>query len=86
MHELRTDLKQLRDLGREGYAQKRLAVFTWRFCDLSIWYKEIKEHFGRWYNLRRGCKETLWMERFKSVLVQDGEAPQFALRDLKGGG
>ena len=74
MHELRTDLKQLRDLGQEAYAQERLAVFTRRFCDLSIWCKEIKERFGRWYNRRHGRKGTLWMERFKSVLVQDGEA------------
>ena len=74
MHELRTDLKQLRDLGQEAYAQERLAVFTRRFCDLSIWCKEIKERFGRWYNKRHGRKGTLWMDRFKSVLVQDGEA------------
>ncbi len=74
MHELRNDLKQLRDLGQEQYAEKRLAVFTRRFCDLSIWCKEIKERFGRWYNRRHGRKGTLWMERFKSVLVEDGEA------------
>ena len=74
MHELRSDLKELRSAGQEKYAQERLAVFTRRFCDLSIWCKEIKERFGRWYNKRHGRKGTLWMERFKSVLVQDGEA------------
>ena len=74
MHELRGDLKELRSAGQEHHAQERLAVFIRRFCDLSIWCKEIKERFGRWYNKRHGRKGTLWMERFKSVLVQDGEA------------
>ena len=74
IHELREDLKQMRQLGMEELATARLAVFKRRFGDLSIWCKEIKERFGRWYNKRHGRKGTLWMDRFKSVLVEDGEA------------
>ena len=74
MHELKTDLQDMRRLGNEQQAQERLATFKRRFCDLSIWVKEIKERFGRWYNQRHERKGTLWMERFKSVLVEDGEA------------
>ena len=37
--------------------------------------KEIKERFSRWFNTRRGRRGTLWMDRFKSVLVEGkGEA------------
>jgi len=36
--------------------------------------KELKERFSRWFNKRHGRRGTLWQERYKSVLVQDGEA------------
>jgi putative transposase len=74
MHDLRTNLQELRRMGCEGLVQERLKAFKRRFCDLSIWGKEIKERFGRWYNQRHGRKGALWMERFKSVLVENGEA------------
>ncbi len=34
----------------------------------------MKERFSRWYNKHHNRRGTLWMERFKSVLVEDGEA------------
>jgi len=45
-----------------------------RMGDLSRYVKEVKERFTRWYNKRHGRRGTLWMDRFKSVLVEDGEA------------
>jgi putative transposase len=51
---------------------------------LSIFVKEVKERFSRWYNKRHGRKGTLWMDRFKSVLVEGGrkdDAPD-ALRTM----
>ena len=74
MSQLRDDLAEFRRLGLEDQAQARLNAFKRRFCDLSIWCKEIKERFGRWYNKRHRRKGTLWMDRFKSVLVEDGQA------------
>lgn len=74
MSRLRNDLAEFRRLGMETQAQARLDAFKRRFCDLSIWCKEIKERFGRWYNKRHSRKGTLWMDRFKSVLVEDGQA------------
>ncbi len=35
---------------------------------------ELKERFSRWYNKHHSRRGTLWMERFRSVLVEDGEA------------
>ena len=74
MIQLRDELAEFRRLGLEDQAQARLDSFKRRFCDLSIWCKEIKERFGRWYNKRHSRKGTLWMDRFKSVLVEDGQA------------
>jgi len=44
-----------------------------RMGDLSIFVKELKERFTKWYNRREDRRGTLWEERFKSVLVEDSE-------------
>jgi hypothetical protein len=41
--------------------------------DLSVFVKELKERFTKWYNRREGRRGTLWEERFKSVLVEDSD-------------
>ncbi|MFT7172231.1 MAG: hypothetical protein ACI9NQ_000440 [Paracoccaceae bacterium] len=46
--------------------------FMKRFCDVSVFMKELKERFSRWFNKQNGRRGPLWMDRFKSVLV-DGE-------------
>ena len=72
---LRADLAELRRLGLESRAQQKLLAIKKRFCDLSIYIKEVKERFSRWFNKRRGRRGTLWMDRFKSILVEGrGEA------------
>jgi hypothetical protein len=71
---LRKGVEELRAKGREEDAEKVLESFRRRFCEVSLWTKEVKERFSKWLNKRRGRRGTLWMERFKSVLVQDGEA------------
>ncbi len=69
---LRDELAELRKTGQQERAEEKLRAFFPRFCDLSIWCKEIKERFTRWYNRRHQRKGTLWMDRFKSVLVEPG--------------
>lgn len=72
---LRDELADLRQRGLEVLAQQRLEAIKRRFCDLSLFVKEVKERFSRWFNKRLGRKGTLWMDRFKSVLVEGkGEA------------
>jgi len=44
-----------------------------RMGDLSVFVKELKERFTKWYNRREERRGTLWEERFKSVLVEDSE-------------
>jgi putative transposase len=69
---LRQDLAELRRMGLEKRAQERLEAIKKRFCDLSIYVKEVKERYSRWFNKRRGRRGTLWMDRFKSVMVESG--------------
>ena len=72
---LRDELADLRARGMAVLAEQRLVALKKRFCDLSLFVKEVKERFSRWFNKRRGRRGTLWMDRFKSVLVEgQGEA------------
>lgn len=47
-----------------------------RMHDLSEFMKTVKQRFSIWYNRQHGNRRgTLWMERFKSVLVQGAGNP-----------
>ena len=74
MSALGRELKDYRERGLPELAEQILTKYRKRFCNLSLFVKEIKERFTRWYNKKEGRKGTLWMDRFKSVIVQDGEA------------
>ena len=43
-----------------------------RMGNISEFEKLLKQGFSSWYNRRHNRRGTLWMERFKSVLVEDG--------------
>lgn len=47
---------------REQYLQ--------RMGDVSVFMKELKQRFSRWFNQTHQRFGTLWAERFKSVLVE----------------
>jgi REP element-mobilizing transposase RayT len=71
---LRHEITRVREAGREHEVALMLDTFRKRFCDLSCFVKELKERFSRWFNKHHERRGTLWMDRFKSVLVEDGEA------------
>ena len=73
LKQLRNELESFRARGMEDEVQKVLQRFKDRFCDVSLFVKELKERFSRWFNKQNGRRGTLWMDRFKSVCV-DGEA------------
>ncbi|OAG27328.1 transposase [Thermodesulfatator autotrophicus] len=64
------------------YGQKRKIFFyeelikKWRarLGNLSRYVQEIKQRFSRWYNKRVERKGYFWADRFKSVIVETGEA------------
>ena len=60
------------DLRRLGKLSKQLAEpLRRRMGDLSVFMKELKVRFSKWYNRRHRRFGTLWAERFKSVLLED---------------
>ncbi len=71
---LRRELGDLRRRGMADEASALLERFKGRIGKLSSYVKELKERFSRWYNKQHGRKGTLWMDRYKSVLVEDGDA------------
>jgi putative transposase len=54
--------------------QRLLESYRRRMFDLSIFIKELKGRFAQWYNRRHGRYGVLWADRFKSVLIEGGEA------------
>jgi REP element-mobilizing transposase RayT len=68
--QLQAEFTEWRRLGNETAVQKKLDSFKHRLCDLSRFVKEVKERFSRWYNKRHQRRGTLWMDRFKSVLIE----------------
>ena len=74
MDRLLSEVNSLRKQGVEYQAVERLNAIRRRFCDLGIWMKELKERFSHWYNRRHQRKGTMWMARYKSVLVEGSES------------
>ena len=54
------------------FPEGRLCDFRERFSSLSAYMKDIKQTFSNFYNKRKKRKGTLWGERFKSVIVEQG--------------
>lgn len=50
------------------------ARYRLRMHNISEFMGQVKHRFSCWYNRVNGRKGTLWEERFRSVLVQSGDA------------
>ncbi len=73
--EVRWQLQMRREAGDdEGAERLKEEKFLYRMWDLSQFMKVLKGRFTQWFNKRHGRKGTLWEDRFKSVLVEDGYA------------
>ncbi len=60
--------------GNTEAVAKVAASVRGRLFDLSKFMKEFKHKFSTWFNGGHGRRGTLWEERFKSVLLEEGEA------------
>ena len=56
------------------FPQEKVPVFRFKWASLSELVREIKQTFSRYFNKRHNRRGTLWGERFKSLIVEDGEA------------
>jgi len=74
MAEIRWQLGLFREQGSTHGAEEYRESFLCRMWDLSQFMKTLKQRFTRWFNKVHGRCGTLWEERFKSVLVEDGHA------------
>lgn len=59
--------------GNTAWEEAVLERYSSRMCDLSVFVKELKERFSKWYNRKHHRRGTLWEERFKSVLVENSD-------------
>ncbi len=51
----------------------QVPYFREKFSNLSEYMREIKQRFSRFYNKRHERKGYFWGERFKSVIVENGD-------------
>jgi putative transposase len=58
----------------DAQVQRLLDGYRRRMYDISVFIKELKGRFAQWYNQRHDRYGVLWAERFKSVLLEGGEA------------
>ena len=61
------------DMKKEIYPFE-IAIYRRKLEDISEYMKSIKLTFTRWYNRINDRKGYLWGDRFKSVLIESGEA------------
>ncbi len=54
------------------FTEEKVEFFRKKWSSLSEYVRDIKQRFSRFYNKRHGRKGFFWGERFKSVIVEDG--------------
>src|SRR6056297_1339310 len=74
MGKIRWELEHYRSQKNEAAAEKLRTKYFVRMWDLSAYMKVLKQRFSSWFNRKHGRKGTLWEDRFKSSLVEDGHA------------
>ena len=69
---------RMEDYTRESGMSKAVASihkrFTYRMQDLGEFMKGLLQRFSQWFNRAHSRSGTLWEDRFKSVIVEDGVA------------
>ncbi|MFT5855788.1 MAG: putative transposase, partial [Verrucomicrobiales bacterium] len=68
------ELETCRSIGNVAGVERIASKVRARLFDLSLFMKELKLRMTLAYNFSTGRRGTLWEGRFKSVLVQGGEA------------
>ncbi len=72
--QLKTELEVMTEKRLDELYEKTVQGYLDRLCSLTHFMKELKERFSRWFNKRHGRRGTLWQDRYRSVLVESGEA------------
>ena len=72
--EIAKELTEARSEENEEYVTEIYRRFTYRMHDLSEFMKTLLQRFTRWFNRTHERTGTLWEQRYKSVIVESGEA------------
>jgi len=56
-----------------GFGEDDFEYYRKKWSNLSEFVREVKQTFSRFYNKLHNRRGTLWGERFKSVIVEDGQ-------------
>jgi len=67
-------LRLYRDPNKVLLTEKHWKRFNERIFDLSELMRVIQSKFAKWYNRSHGRRGSFWAERFKSVLLEEGES------------
>jgi putative transposase len=62
------------DEGEEAISYIKLQRIKKQMADISEYVRAIKQTFSRWYNKMNNRTGYFWGDRFKSVLIEKGEA------------
>jgi len=63
-----------REEGLDDLAEAELEALRARMGDLPAFMKTLKQRFSQWYNRTHDRRGTLWEDRYKSVVVENGRA------------
>jgi putative transposase len=72
--DVKKELLAAREKGMTEYVATIHARYTYRMHDLSQFMKTLMQRMTQWFNREQQRKGTLWEERFKSVIVESGDA------------
>jgi len=59
--------------GDRELTEGQIPAFRAKWASLSEYVREIKQTFSRYFNKTHGRRGFFWGERFKSVIVEDGD-------------
>ena len=57
----------------DNISKSQLKELLKKMSDISEYVKSIKQTFARWYNKKNKRRGYFWGDRFKSVLIEEGE-------------
>jgi len=72
--EVRQSIERWRAEGNDGPAEELKHSYFRRMGNVSFFMKGLKQEFTQWFNRRHKRHGTLWESRFKSVLINGGDA------------
>lgn len=71
--DLKTRLAKFYDKEPIFWEDGQLPYYREKFSNISEYVREIKVRFARYYNKRHSRRGYFWGDRFKSVIVENGE-------------